>query len=646
MDNHMDNNPNGNGPDNKGPGKMDPNKNHQSILAFLVCLLITLVCFAMFTNMLKDNSSEISYDKFIKMVDNGEVKKVTLQSDTLTIVPKQQDSDFSEKVYYTNQMESEDKLTERLEGTGIKFQSQPPDAVSEVVAMLVSVLLPTLLLFALLMIFMRRMNKGGGMMGVGKSRAKAYIQKDTGVTFKDVAGQDEAKESLQEVVDFLHNPGKYTTIGAKLPKGALLVGPSGTGKTLLAKAVAGEAHVPFFSLSGSEFVEMFVGVGASRVRDLFEEAKKNAPCIIFIDEIDAIGKSRDSHYGGGNDEREQTLNQLLAEMDGFDTSKGLLILAATNRPEVLDPALLRPGRFDRRVIVDRPDLKGRIEILKVHARNVSLDETVDFENIALATSGAVGSDLANMVNEAAILAVKNGRRAVSQRDLLEAVEVVLVGKEKKDRILSAQERKIVSYHEVGHALVSALQKDAEPVQKITIVPRTMGALGYVMQVPEEEKYLNTKKELEAMLVGYLGGRAAEELVFDTVTTGAANDIEQATKVARAMVTQYGMSEKFGLMGLATQENQYLSGRAVLNCGDDTATEVDHEVMILLHNSYEEAKQLLGSHRAALDRIAEYLIRRETITGKEFMKIFRAVEMGMDIPENLDEFELKDKTKNR
>ena len=643
MDNHMDNNPNGNGPDNKGPGKMDPNKNHQSILAFLVCLLITLVCFAMFTNMLKDNSSEISYDKFIKMVDNGEVKKVTLQSDTLTIVPKQQDSDFSEKVYYTNQMESEDKLTERLEGTGIKFQSQPPDAVSEVVAMLVSVLLPTLLLFALLMIFMRRMNKGGGMMGVGKSRAKAYIQKDTGVTFKDVAGQDEAKESLQEVVDFLHNPGKYTTIGAKLPKGALLVGPPGTCKTLLAKAVAGEAHVPFFSLSGSEFVEMFVGVGASRVRDLFEEAKKNAPCIIFIDEIDAIGKSRDSRYGGGNDEREQTLNQLLAEMDGFDTSKGLLILAATNRPEVLDPALLRPGRFDRRVIVDRPDLKGRIEILKVHARNVSLDETVDFENIALATSGAVGSDLANMVNEAAILAVKNGRRAVSQRDLLEAVEVVLVGKEKKDRILSAQERKIVSYHEVGHALVSALQKDAEPVQKITIVPRTMGALGYVMQVPEEEKYLNTKKELEAMLVGYLGGRAAEELVFDTVTTGAANDIEQATKVARAMVTQYGMSEKFGLMGLATQENQYLSGRAVLNCGDDTATEVDHEVMILLHNSYEEAKQLLGSHRAALDRIAEYLIRRETITGKEFMKIFRAVEMGMDIPENLDEFELKDKT---
>ena len=647
MDNHMDNNPNGNRPDNnKGPGKPDPNKNHQSILAFLVCLLVTLVCFAMFTNMLKDSSSEITYDKFIEMVNDGDVKEVSLQSNTLTITPKHQSSGFSEDVYYTNQMESVDKLTERLEGTGIKFEYKQPDAVGEIVSMLVSVLLPTIVLFVLLMVFMRRMNKGGGMMGVGKSRAKAYIQKDTGITFKDVAGQDEAKESLQEVVDFLHNPGKYTTIGAKLPKGALLVGPPGTGKTLLAKAVAGEAHVPFFSLSGSEFVEMFVGVGASRVRDLFEEAKKNAPCIIFIDEIDAIGKSRDSHYGGGNDEREQTLNQLLAEMDGFDTSKGLLILAATNRPEVLDPALLRPGRFDRRVIVDRPDLKGRIEILKVHARNVHLDETVDFENIALATSGAVGSDLANMINEAAILAVKSGRSAVSQKDLLEAVEVVLVGKEKKDRILSAQERKIVSYHEVGHALVSALQKDAEPVQKITIVPRTMGALGYVMQVPEEEKYLNTKKELEAMLVGYLGGRAAEELVFDTVTTGAANDIEQATKVARAMITQYGMSEKFGLMGLATQENQYLSGRAVLNCGDDTATEVDHEVMVLLHNSYEEAKRLIGGHREALDKIANYLIRRETITGKEFMKIFRAVERGIEIPENLDDLEIPEKMETK
>ena len=583
MDNHMDNNPNGNRPDNnKGPGRQDPNKNHQSILAFLVCLLVTLVCFAMFTNMLKDNSSEITYDKFIEMVDDGDVKEVTLQSNTLTITPKHQSSGFSEEVYYANQMESVDKLTERLEGTGIKFEYKKPDAAGEIISMLVSVLLPTILLFVLLTVFMRRMNKGGGMMGVGKSRAKAYIQKDTGITFRDVAGQDEAKESLQEVVDFLHNPGKYTTIGAKLPKGALLVGPPGTGKTLLAKAVAGEAHVPFFSLSGSEFVEMFVGVGASRVRDLFEEAKKNAPCIIFI---------------------------------------------------------------DRRVIVDRPDLKGRIEILKVHARNVHLDETVDFENIALATSGAVGSDLANMINEAAILAVKSGRSAVSQKDLLEAVEVVLVGKEKKDRILSAQERRIVSYHEVGHALVSALQKDAEPVQKITIVPRTMGALGYVMQVPEEEKYLNTKKELEAMLVGYLGGRAAEELVFDTVTTGAANDIEQATKVARAMITQYGMSDKFGLMGLATQENQYLSGRTVLNCGDDTATEVDHEVMVLLHNSYEEAKRLIGSHREALDKIAAYLIRRETITGKEFMKIFHAAERGIEIPENLDDLVIPEEKQN-
>ena len=534
-------------------------------------------------------------------------------------------------------MEDADALTKRLEGTDIVFHYEQPDAMGEFVSTMISVLLPTVVLFFMLMFFMRRMNKGGnGIMGVGKSRAKAYIQKETGVTFKDVAGQEEAKESLQEVVDFLHNPGKYTAIGAKLPKGALLVGPPGTGKTLLAKAVAGEANVPFFSLSGSEFVEMFVGVGASRVRDLFEEAKKNAPCIVFIDEIDAIGKSRDSRYGGGNDEREQTLNQLLAEMDGFDTSKGLLILAATNRPEVLDPALLRPGRFDRRIIVDRPDLKGRVEILKVHAKNVMLDETVNLEAIALATSGAVGSDLANMINEAAILAVKNGRRAVSQKDLQESVEVVLVGKEKKDRILSPQERKIVSYHEVGHALVNALQKDAEPVQKITIVPRTMGALGYVMQVPEEEKYLNTQKELEAMLVGYLGGRAAEEIVFDTVTTGAANDIEQATKVARAMITQYGMSQKFGLMGLASQENQYLSGRAVLNCGDDTATEIDHEVMQLLHYSYEEAKRLLNEHREALDKIAGYLISRETITGKEFMKIFRAVEKGLEIPENLDD----------
>ena len=647
MNDHMDKRPDDNRPNRNNPKNQGPNKNRQTILGFLICLLISLVCLSFVTDMMSDKSSEITYDKFIEMVDKDQIREVTLQSGVLTVVPKLQKS-YQKESYKVNQMEDTSALTERLEGKGIIFKYEPPDVMGEFVSTMISVLLPTVVLFFMLLYFMRRMNKGsgGGIMGVGKSRAKAYIQKETGVLFKDVAGQEEAKESLQEVVDFLHNPGKYTQIGAKLPKGALLVGPPGTGKTLLAKAVAGEANVPFFSLSGSEFVEMFVGVGASRVRDLFEEAKKNAPCIVFIDEIDAIGKSRDSRYGGGNDEREQTLNQLLAEMDGFDTSKGLLILAATNRPEVLDPALLRPGRFDRRIIVDRPDLKGRVEILKVHAKNVMLDETVDLDAIALATSGAVGSDLANMINEAAILAVKNGRRAVSQKDLQESVEVVLVGKEKKDRILSAQERRIVSYHEVGHALVNALQKDAEPVQKITIVPRTMGALGYVMQVPEEEKYLNTQKELEAMLVGYLGGRAAEELVFDTVTTGAANDIEQATKVARAMITQYGMSQKFGLMGLATQENQYLSGRAVLNCGDDTATEIDYEVMQLLHYSYEEAKRLLSEHREALDKIAAYLIRRETITGKEFMKIFRAVERGIEIPDNLEElpdFDRKEET---
>ena len=654
MNENKDNRPDGNRPDRNGPGNQGPNKNRQTILAFLICLLVTLVCLSFITEIRNGGTGEITYDKFIEMVDKDQIKEVTLQSGILTVEPKLQGSSYKKMTYRVNQMENIDALTKRLEGKDIIFKYEQPDALMEALSMLLSIVLPTVVMFGMLMFFMRRMNRGnGGIMGVGKSRAKAYVQKETGITFKNVAGQDEAKESLQEVVDFLHNPGKYTAVGAKLPKGALLVGPPGTGKTLLAKAVAGEAKVPFFSLSGSEFVEMFVGVGASRVRDLFEEAKKNAPCIVFIDEIDAIGKSRDSHYGGGNDEREQTLNQLLAEMDGFDTSKGLLILAATNRPEVLDPALLRPGRFDRRVIVDRPDLKGRVEILKVHAKDVLLDETVDLDAIALATSGAVGSDLANMINEAAILAVKNGRKAVSQKDLLESVEVVLVGKEKKDRILSPQERKIVAYHEVGHALVSALQKDAEPVQKITIVPRTMGALGYVMHVPEEEKFLNTQKELEAMLVGYLGGRAAEEIVFDTVTTGAANDIEQATKVARAMITQYGMSQKFGLMGLASQENQYLSGRAVLNCGDDTATEIDHEVMKLLHDSYEESKRLLRGHRTALDKIAEYLIRKETITGKEFMKIFRAVERGMEIPDNLDELvfpedvkELEDKAENQ
>ena len=625
-DNHQRRN--SNGPLNNGP------KNKQSILVFLLCLMVTLICASLFTNLFKDNTEEISYSKFLSMLEDDAVDEVIIQSGTITITPKEQHDKYRETKYYTHAIESGDALVERLEEYGdVSYELKVPDPVAELLSNLVTLMLPTLVLFGLLMLSMRKMGKGG-MMGVGKSKAKAYVQKETGITFHDVAGQDEAKESLQEVVEFLHDPGKYTAIGAKLPKGALLVGPPGTGKTLLAKAVAGEAHVPFFSLSGSDFVEMFVGVGASRVRDLFEEAKKNAPCIIFIDEVDAIGKSRDGHYGGGNDEREQTLNQLLAEMDGFEASKGLLILAATNRPEVLDPALLRPGRFDRRVIVDRPDLKGRVDILKVHAKNVSLDETVDFEEIALSTSGAVGSDLANMINEAAILAVKHGRKAVNQKDLFEAVEVVLVGKEKKDRILSAEERRIVSYHEVGHALVSALQKDAEPVQKITIVPRTMGALGYVMQVPEEEKFLNTKKELEAMLVGYLGGRAAEEIVFDTVTTGAANDIEKATKVARAMVTQYGMSKKFGLMGLATQQSKYLDGRTILDCGDNTATEVDHEVMELLHKSYEEAKRLLTENREVMDKIAEFLIEKETITGKEFMKIFREVK-GLPEPEETE-----------
>ena len=668
---------------NKGPNK---NRQGWGIILFTT-LLVTFVVMGLYSMMQGGSASEISYDKFLKLVDNGKVESVTFTNSRINIVltddarkekaegkltevkdnekasADQSDSSDSkesedqenvmdsllgqisqmqgsskskEPDYYTGNV-SDDTLVKRLDKAGVEFKSQIPDTASSLIMdIFITVILPIVLLVFMFNFLMKKMSKGGGMMGIGKSNAKMYMEKQTGVTFLDVAGEDEAKESLQEVVDFLHNPGKYTGIGAKLPKGALLVGPPGTGKTLLAKAVAGEAKVPFFSLSGSAFVEMYVGVGASRVRDLFKQAQQMAPCIVFIDEIDAIGKSRDSRYGGGNDEREQTLNQLLAEMDGFDTSKGLLILAATNRPEVLDPALLRPGRFDRRIIVDRPDLKGRVEILKVHAKNVMLDETVDLEAIALATSGAVGSDLANMINEAAILAVKNGRRAVSQKDLQESVEVVLVGKEKKDRILSPQERKIVSYHEVGHALVNALQKDAEPVQKITIVPRTMGALGYVMQVPEEEKYLNTQKELEAMLVGYLGGRAAEEIVFDTVTTGAANDIEQATKVARAMITQYGMSQKFGLMGLASQENQYLSGRAVLNCGDDTATEIDHEVMQLLHYSYEEAKRLLNEHREALDKIAGYLISRETITGKEFMKIFRAVEKGLEIPENLED----------
>lgn len=590
----------------------------QVFATILIAGLITLAV-VMWMSSFWGNKARVPYSDFVQLVEAGRVESAEVDSSQIYFKLKKDSSNkglFLDELV-TIRMESGDQLTQRLLANGVKSeQVHQNTAIWSIVSYV--------LMFGCLVFFMNFMMRrmGGGVMGVGKSTAKMYMQKETGVTFKDVAGQDEAKESLVEIVDFLHNPGKYTHIGAKLPKGALLVGPPGTGKTLLAKAVAGEAQVPFYSLSGSDFVEMFVGVGASRVRDLFKQAQENAPCIIFIDEVDAIGKSRDSRFGGGNDEREQTLNQLLSEMDGFDSSKGLLVLAATNRPEILDPALLRPGRFDRRIIVDKPDLKGRVSILKVHSRNVSLDETVDLDAIALATSGAVGSDLANMINEAAILAVKNGRNAVSQKDLFEAVEVVLVGKEKKDRILSKEERRIVSYHEVGHALVSALQKDSEPVQKITIVPRTMGALGYVMHVPEEEKYLNTEKELRAMLVGALGGRAAEELVFDTVTTGAANDIEQATRIARAMVTQYGMSKKFGLMGLATQENQYLSGRAVLNCGEETASEIDQEVMKILKESYEEAKRLLSENREIMDKIAEFLIEKETITGKEFMKIFR------------------------
>lgn len=609
----------GNG-NNGGNGGRD-NHNGQLIMAFVLVSLIVLFVMSMVSNRFSQMSTqEISYSEFLEKVEAGEVKSVEIGSYEIDITPVTKDKSPYQPTYYCGRVADED-LIPLLKEKGVEIYGVIPDNTSTWIYSILSYLIPLVLIWVLLGFLMKRM--GGGAMGVGKSNAKVYVEKQTGVTFKDVAGQDEAKESLQEVVDFLHNPKKYSEIGAKLPKGALLVGPPGTGKTLLAKAVAGEAKVPFFSLAGSDFVEMFVGVGASRVRDLFKEAQKQAPCIIFIDEIDAIGKSRDNSYNS-NDEREQTLNQLLAEMDGFDSSKGILILAATNRPEVLDPALLRPGRFDRRIIVERPDLKGRVEILKVHAKNVSLDETVDLDGIALATSGAVGSDLANMINEAAILAVKNGRKAVSQKDLLEAVEVVLVGKEKKDRILSQEERKIVSYHEVGHALVTALQKDSEPVQKITIVPRTMGALGYVMQVPEEEKYLNTKSELEAMIVECLGGRAAEEIVFGNVTTGASNDIEKATKIVRAMITQYGMSEKFGLIGLATQQNQYLDGRMVLNCGDATATEIDHEVMKILKESYEQAKELLAANRDAMDEIAAYLIQKETITGKEFMEIFHQV----------------------
>ena len=680
--------------DNQNNKNKGPNNNRQGwgIILFTT-LLITFIVMGLFSLMRGGTPEEISYDKFLKLVDNKKVESVTFTNSRINIVltdsarkeklkgtlkevkdeskksssskesteksgtsdsskdssssagenetydlisqlqEQMQDSGDTEEKdpdYYTG-LVNDETLVEKLKKGGVQFKAEVPDTAGSLITELVITVVPIILMVLLFAFFMKRMTKGGGMMGIGKSNAKMYMEKQTGVTFQNVAGQDEAKESLQEVVDFLHNPEKYSGIGAKLPKGALLIGPPGTGKTLLAKAVAGEAGVPFFSLSGSAFVEMYVGVGASRVRDLFKQAQQMAPCIVFIDEIDAIGKTRDTAMGG-NDEREQTLNQLLAEMDGFDTNKGLLVLAATNRPEVLDPALLRPGRFDRRIIVDKPDLKGRVDVLKVHAKDVKMDESVNLEEIALATSGAVGSDLANMINEAAINAVKNGRQVVSQKDLFEAVEVVLVGKEKKDRIMSAEERRIVSYHEVGHALVTALQKNTEPVQKITIVPRTMGALGYVMQTPEEEKFLNTKKELEAMIVVALGGRAAEEIVFDTVTTGASNDIEQATKIARAMITQYGMSDRFGLMGLESIQNRYLDGRPVLNCGEATASQIDEEVMRMLKSSYEEAKRLLSENRDALDRIAAFLIEKETITGKEFMKIFREVK---GIPEPVE-----------
>lgn len=619
MDNQKMNN---NRPDQdpEGGNNKKDDMNKKSLLVMVVLAIAVMIIAQMLSGKIASASQkEVTYTEFMQDVKDGKVTNVELDSDRIYYEVKNQKN----VKYYTGNVQDE-RLYEELDNAGVTYSRKVIDTTTYVMSSILSFVLPTVLMVAVMMIFYRFAFKGGGgVMGVGKSNAKLYVQDKTGVTFQDVAGQEESKESLREIVDFLHNPEKYTKIGAKLPKGALLVGPPGTGKTLLAKAVAGEAGVPFFSLSGSDFVEMFVGVGASRVRDLFKQAQQNAPCIIFIDELDAIGKSRDSRFGG-NDEREQTLNQLLAEMDGFDSSKGIIILAATNRPEILDKALLRPGRFDRRIIVERPDLKGRIDVLKVHAKNVCMDETVDFKEIALATSGAVGSDLANIINEAALLAVRNGRNAVSQSDLFESVEVVIAGKAKKDRVLSAEERRIVSYHEVGHALVAALQKNTEPVQKITIIPRTMGALGYVMQVPEEEKYLMSEKQIREELVTMLAGRAAESIVFDSVTTGASNDIEQATKLARAMITQYGMSEKFGLIGLTTVEDQYLGGRATLNCGEATAAEIDQEVMKILKAAYDQALALLADNRDCLDKIAAFLIERETITGKEFMKIFREV----------------------
>ena len=620
--------------ENNNPNKNpNPNPNRKFGLIGLGAALLIFMLFLYFSNLVQQSTNrEITYNEFMDLIVEGEVVSVELSDSRIVIVPRTQESPLYQITYYTGYVGDAD-LVDMLLAYGVEVYAPVQDTSSTLLAILASYILPFVGIWLVMFLVFRMMNRGGGMgdmMGVGKSRAKVYVEKETGVTFMDVAGQEEAKESLNEMVDFLHNPAKYTSIGAKLPKGALLVGPPGTGKTLLAKAVAGEAKVPFFSLSGSDFVEMFVGVGASRVRDLFRQAQSMAPCIIFIDEVDAIGKSRDAHYGGGNDEREQTLNQLLAEMDGFDSSKGVVILAATNRPEVLDKALLRPGRFDRRIIVDKPDLKGRVEILKVHAKNVMLDETVDLDAIAMATSGAVGSDLANMINEAAIMAVKNGRAAVSQADLFEAVEVVIAGKEKKDRILGKEEKKIVAYHEVGHALITALEKDSEPVQKITIVPRTMGSLGYVMQVPEEEKYLMNKDELMARLVTLFGGRAAEQVVFGSVTTGASNDIEKATSIARAMVTQFGMSEKFGLIGLESIENRYLDGRPVSNCADATAAEIDVEVMRILREAYDRALELISGNRDVLDEIADFLVEKETITGQQFMQIYRRVK-GIEEP---------------
>lgn len=645
--NNGNNNQNGgNNNQNNGNNNQNGDKkggNGQMILAFVIITLVTLFFMSLLNRCSADMTSQrITYTEFVQMVKDDKVEKVEVGANQYNITPKSDDKTLVKMTYYTGFIKDEN-LLDLLNKHKVEIDGYIPNNTSTWVFNILSIILPLIIIWIIFGAVMKK--AGGGMMGVGKSNAKVYVEKTTGVTFKDVAGQDEAKESLQEVVDFLHNPKKYREIGAKLPKGALLVGPPGTGKTLLAKAVAGEANVPFFSLAGSDFVEMFVGVGASRVRDLFKDAQKQAPCIIFIDEIDAIGKSRDSRFGGGNDEREQTLNQLLAEMDGFDTSKGLLVLAATNRPEVLDKALLRPGRFDRRIIVDKPDLKGRLETLKVHSKDVHMDESVDLEAIALASAGLVGSDLANMINEAAINAVKHNRKFVNQSDLFEAFEIVAVGgKEKKDRAMSNHEKKIVSYHEVGHAMVTALQKNTEPVQKITIVPRTMGALGYTLQTPEEEKFLETKDELIAKITTYMAGRAAEELVFHSATSGAANDIENATKIARAMITQFGMSDKFGMMSLASVDNAYLDGAAHLNCGDETAAQIDEEVRTMIHNCYQEAYQLLEENREVLDHIADYLYEHETITGKEFMKIFRELK-GLPDPDEEKKEEEDQKEEN-